>query len=73
MRALCAELRFHYTGCAAAPPIKQLFRYRGPDRMHLNAEGHRRVGEEESRALISAWRRLHGADEPLYLESEAVT
>lgn len=74
MRALCAELRFHYTGRNEPPPrFSDVVRYRGPDRVHLNAAGHRLVGEEESHALISAWRRLHGADEPLYLESEAVT
>jgi lysophospholipase L1-like esterase len=73
LRALCAELRMHYTGCSEAPPFRESARYRGPDRMHLNAEGHRWVGEEESRALLAAWRRLHGADEPLYLESEALT
>ncbi len=73
LRALCAELRIHYTGCSEAPSFRESARYRGPDRMHLNADGHRWVGEEESRALLAAWRRLHGADEPLYLESEALT
>jgi hypothetical protein len=73
LAALCAQLHVHYTGCREAPHIRDLLRYRGPDRLHLNAAGHQRVGLEEAEAMVSAWRHAHGASVPLYLESAAVS
>lgn len=70
---LCAELHVHYTGCRAAPPAEAVAPFRGPDRLHLNAGGHRRVGLEETEAHLAAWRHSRGAEVPLYLESAAVT
>jgi len=70
---LCAELHVHYTGCREAPPFCDVQRWRGPDRLHLNAEGQRRVGLEEADAMLAAWRHSKGGDQPLYLESRAVT
>jgi hypothetical protein len=72
LAALCAELHVHYTGCRAAPPLSWLLTYRQRDRLHQNALGQQRVGEEEARAMIAAWRHAHGAELPLYLESNAV-
>ena len=72
LAALCAELHIHYTGCRAAPPVETVLKYRQRDRLHQNAAGQRLVGEEEARAMVAAWRHAHGADIPLYLESEAV-
>lgn len=72
LAALCRELRLHYTGRRVAPSYGEVRRYRGPDRLHLNAEGHRRQGTEEAAAHLAAWRAAHGARVPLYLESEAV-
>jgi hypothetical protein len=69
----CAGMHVHYTGCRAAPPISELLPYRGPDRMHLNALGHERVGREEAAAVLTAWRIALGASGPIYLESCAVT
>ena len=73
MAALCTDLHLHYTGRQAAPPFDQVKRWRGPDRMHMTAEGHRRAGMEEAEAMLRAWRHARGAAVPLYLESEAVT
>jgi hypothetical protein len=70
---LCAEVHVHYTGCREAPPLPSVARFRGPDRLHLNAAGHRRVGIEEAQAHLTAWHRSRGADLPLYLETDAVT
>lgn len=70
---LCADLHIHYTGCREAPPFREVERWRGPDRLHQNAEGQRRVGLEEAEAMLAAWRHRRGADTPLYLESQAVT
>jgi hypothetical protein len=72
LAALCAELRVHYTGCREAPPLEQALAYRGRDRMHVNAAGHERVGMEEAKAMLAAWRNAHGEPGPLYLESDAV-
>lgn len=70
---LCSDLHVHYTGCREAPPFREVERWRGPDRLHQNNEGQRRVGIEEAEALLAAWRHSKGRDELLYLESQAVT
>jgi hypothetical protein len=68
----CAALHIHYTGCRSAPPMSELLHYRGPDRMHMNALGHERMGREEAAAVVSAWRTSLGGEGQLYLESAAV-
>lgn len=73
MARLCAELHIHYTGRREAPPFREVKRWRGPDRLHQNAEGQRRVGIEEAEAMLAAWRNSKGGNQPLYLESQAVT
>jgi hypothetical protein len=63
LAALCRELRLHYTGRRVAPSYGEVRRYRGPDRLHLNAEGHRRQGTGTSPRGGRAW-----CPRALYLE-----
>jgi hypothetical protein len=69
---LCGEVHVHYTGCREAPTLELALPYRGRDRLHVNAAGHERVGMEEAKAMLAAWRNAHGQPQALYLESDAV-
>lgn len=64
MKRLAADLHVHYSGADSIRPVP-----RGPDQLHLSADGHEEKGREEGEALVAAWRqaRSDGAD-PLYLD-----
>ena len=72
MKRMCADLHIHYTGRDGPAPVDRDAGIHGGDQLHLNAEGHRRKGEEEGLAYVAAWRAAHGQhpDEsaPLYLD-----